>query len=248
VVVRPPSERRPLMSVDALGYGSADGERQAGIQEVLISVLTASAASAGLDRAEWDCQKAGDGEFAVLPSSTSEKVLIDDFVRHLAGHLGTVNRDRKDASRIRLRLAIHHGVVQQAANGYAGAGAVVVNRLVESAPAKAAQRAARDADLVVIVSNEIFMDTIAQGFALLRPKQFRRADVRVKEYVATAWLYVPGADITTLDLDLEPEPDLELASPRRRSVDALQTVHQSAEVISNFHGPVQADVIGIKKG
>jgi len=183
-----------------------NGRRQAGMQRALIEILTASAKAAGLRRSSWDCQSGGDGELAVLPPEEPEDVLIDGYVRELGQRLDDHNEDLVDGARLRLRMALHHGVAVPAANGYAGAGLVVVSRLVECAAIRAAQQAIPEANLVLIVSNRIFLDTIAQGHTVLRGNRFRKVRVSVKEYVDDAWLYVPGHDVRHVDLVPQDRP------------------------------------------
>ncbi|MEV6636811.1 hypothetical protein AB0M54_39360 [Actinoplanes sp. NPDC051470] len=248
--------RRPLVSVDAKGYGSATGRRQVAWQVGLTDMLAASAEAAGLRRAEWACQQGGDGELAVLPADEPENVLIDDFPRELADQLADFNEDRRDDARLRLRLAIHHGVVEPAANGYAGAGAVVVSRLVDAPATRAAQVAAPRADLVVILSNPVFVDTVAQGHTALRPGRFRRVVVTNKEFSEDAWLYVPGFDVHQLDLDRTGSPTAEAGEkapgkPRNRKPaddSPRRTPRNRADIVNVFKGTVNAGVIGVHNG
>jgi hypothetical protein len=240
--------RRPLLSVDAYGYGAADGRRQRAIQQGLIEVMTAAAAAAGLPRKGWDCQPAGDGELAVLPAGVPENVLVDDFVRLLAEQVTDHNEDLRDDAWLRLRLAVHNGVVERAANGWAGAGAVVVSRLVNAGPARAAQEAMPAAGLVVVLSNSVFLDTVAQRHTVLRADRFRRIAVRVKEFREDAWLYSPDGDVRACDLDVrpvDPPRDPPRDPPHEPPRDLPPT--QLASVINNFHREVTATVIGIQE-
>ncbi|MEW2594362.1 hypothetical protein AB0893_28525 [Micromonospora aurantiaca] len=237
--------RHPMLSVDARGYGSGDGRRQTAYQQGLVDLMTTSAEAAGLRRNDWDCQKAGDGELAILPPDEPENVLIDDFCRTLAENLADYNEDRIDGARLRLRLAIHNGVVQPAANGYAGAGIVVVSRLVNADVARAVQDAMPQAGLVVILSNRVFLDTVAQGHTVTRPSRFRKATIQVKEYRDDAWLYVPGFDLRDVNLADVPAPDDRRAPPPQRADGP--TIRPSASVVNTFHGEVTAGVIGIQE-
>lgn len=230
--------RRPLLSVDARGYSAGDGRRQVAYQQGLVDLMTASAEAAGLRRDQWDCQKAGDGELAILPADEPENVLIDDFCRFLAENLADYNEDRVDGARLRLRLAIHNGVVEPAANGYAGAGVVVVSRLVSADVARAVQDALPRAGLVVILSNRVFLDTVAQGHTAIRQSRFRKVVLQVKEFRENAWLHVPGFDLDDVHL-----PDAPGADPPQQPQQAQQT----ARVVNNFHDQVSAGVIGIQE-
>lgn len=237
--------RHPMLSVDARGYSSGDGRRQAAYQQGLVDLMATSAEAAGLRRNDWDCQKAGDGELAILPPDEPESVLIDDFCRILAEHLADYNEDRIDGARLRLRLAIHNGVVELAANGYAGKPIVAVSRLVNADVARAVQDALPQAGLVVIVSNRVFLDTVAQGHTVTRPSRFRKAVVQVKEYRDYAWLYVPGFDLRDLNLPDVPPPD-DRRSPRPQQVSG-PTARPPASVVNTFHGEVTAGVIGTQE-
>lgn len=247
--------RHPLLSVDGRAYSAGDGRRQAAHQQGLVDLLAASAETAGLRRNDWDCQKAGDGELAILPSDEPENVLIDDFCRILAENVADYNEDRIDGARLRLRLAIHNGVVQPAANGYAGAGVVVVSRMVNAEVLRAVQDALPQVGLVVIVSNRVFVDTVAQGHTVTRPSRFRRVTVQVKEYRDDAWLYLPGFDAYDVALPDVGVPDLgrpDVAVPAGGP--AAPSAHPAgpvsgpqAGVINTFHGEVTAGVIGVQE-
>jgi hypothetical protein len=235
--------RRPLLSVDARGYGAADGRRQVAIQRGLIDLLDDSAEAAGLRRSAWERQKAGDGELAVLPADEPENVLIDDFVRALTDRVADYNEDRRDEARMRLRLAIHNGIVEPAANGYAGAGVVVVSRLCDAAQAKALQDALPEAGLVVVLSNRVFVDTVTQGHTALRPARFRKVRVRVKEYQDDAWLHVPDRDIRAVDLD---EPAQSTSPPAQPASPPADAPGPLASVVNNFYDRAAAEVIGVQ--
>ncbi|MEU7827068.1 hypothetical protein [Catellatospora sp. NPDC049133] len=216
-----------------------------------MEVLDGSAEAAGLRRTAWERQAGGDGELAVLPADEPENLLVDNFVRELDGRLADHNEDRLPEARLRLRLALHHGIVEPAANGFAGAGVVVVSRLVESAAIRATQAAVPEAHLVVILSNRIFLDTVAQGHTVLRPANCRKVQVQVKEYAEAAWIYVPGHEahglVLTVPQSAEPA-SVEARPPGDADGTGQAPPTYSAEVISQFHGPVTANVIGINKG
>jgi hypothetical protein len=246
--------RRLLVSVDAQGYGSANGNQQIAMQRGLVRILDEAAEVSGLSRSIWERQPAGDGELAVLPPSESETVLVDDFVRELDRRLAGYNEDRLPTAHLRLRVAVHHGAAFPAANGYAGVGVVVVSRLVECQQAKRVQRAMPCANVVLVLANRVFLDVVAQRHTHLRPDEFRKIAVRVKEYADDAWLYVPVAGIHTLDIGSdgdEPErTDATSASSTMPSTPNMAGApaarHYVANVISEFNAPVTAHVIGFE--
>ncbi|WP_280204578.1 hypothetical protein [Nocardia farcinica] len=194
--------RRLMLSVDAVGYGSRDDQRQRSAQSAIPAVLDRAARYAGLDRSVWETQEGGDGELAILPAAQAdaEPVLVEDFVRELHTALAAHNRDLCAEARLRLRLAIHNGVAKRADYGYAGQGVVAVSRLVDSAVAKSVMRAVPTASLAVILSDRVFADVVAQGHVSLTPSMFRRFSVRNKEFQQQAYLYLPGDDIHAVAL------------------------------------------------
>jgi hypothetical protein len=192
-------ERRLLLSVDAKGYGSGTDRRHGIVQETLLKVLDDAAERAGLVRAAWQRQPAGDGELAVLPRGEREPRVADDFVRHLVTALRRNNRDGTPEQRLRLRLALHFGPTMPAANGFKGSGPVVVSRLCGCGPLRAAL-VASGADLAVVLSKQVFGDTIVQEHTSLDQADFRQVRVRDKEYDDDAWILVPGHDVHALEL------------------------------------------------
>lgn len=206
--------RRLLLAVDTEDYSRHDDRRQFDTQRRLIDVLTEAAAAAGLDRAAWECQEAGDGQLCVLPLTEREPLLVDDFVRELDVCLADLNHDLLPDARLRLRLAIHFGVVVPAANGYAGKGAVDVGRLADCAPARAALRQATTANLVLVLSERIFTETVAQRHTRLTSDQFHQVEVHNKTFRGPAWLYVPRfSGPLTVASDPAPQPPSDPTPP-----------------------------------
>ncbi|MGW7330773.1 hypothetical protein ACWGIU_19680 [Streptomyces sp. NPDC054840] len=193
-------DRRLLLAVDARGYGSADTARQRDIQTVLPRLLSDAAEAAGLDRASWVRQAAGDSEFAVLPAGSGEQALVEPFMRRLDAGLRAHNRDRVPEARLALRAAVHFGPASEAPNGFVGPGPVEVSRVLESDPLRRALAAAPDAALAVALTAPIFTELVAQGYTNFRPEEFREVVVEKKEYRGRAWLWVSGCDVHTLDL------------------------------------------------
>jgi hypothetical protein len=186
--------RALLMACDVTGYGSGDDQLQEAMQDGLIKVLDEAATAARLVRSEWDTNSTGDGELALLPATESEPRTVDDFVRELAAALARHNRHLTASARLRLRVAIHFGVAYPARNGYAGQGVVAVSRLLDSAPIREVLRQC-DTELALILSDGVYSDTVANGHTSLRPRDFRKVHVQIKEFSADAWIWLPRGDV-----------------------------------------------------
>ncbi|MFF5156370.1 hypothetical protein ACFY3N_08970 [Streptomyces sp. NPDC000348] len=178
--------------MDAQSYGSKNDRRQSELQHDLPRLLDRAARGAGLDRAQWRIQRKGDEQLAVRPQDGTEPRLVDDYVRHLVAELREYNVQRVPESRMRLRTVIHQGLVEPADNGFAGSAVVATARLLNARPLYDALTAHPGADLVLLLSDDVFRSTVAGGHTTLLPEDFIRVAVQVKEYEATAWLWVPA--------------------------------------------------------
>ncbi|WP_324789847.1 hypothetical protein [Streptomyces sp. H51] len=178
--------------MDAQAYGGNNDRRQSEIQHDLPRLLDRAARSAGLDRARWQIQRKGDEQLAVRPLDGAEPRLVDDYVRHLAAELREYNAQRVPEARMRLRLVIHQGLVELADNGFAGSAVVATARLLNAPALYDALAAHPGADLVLLLSDDVFRSVVEGGHTSLRTEDFTRVTVQVKEYRAVAWLLVPG--------------------------------------------------------
>ncbi len=190
-----------MMAVDVKGFGSSDDQRQEDIQDGLITVLEQAAKRSHLRRKDWFVDFTGDGELAILPREVPESLLVDDYLRAFKAELTRYNRDRLANAHLRVRIAIHFGSAVRSGNGhYRGQGVVAVSRLVDSDVLRTAL-AMSGADLAVILSRPVFMDAVLQGYTTGNAEDYRRVEVRQKEFRSDAWILVPGHDIHAMDLD-----------------------------------------------
>jgi hypothetical protein len=199
--------RRVLISLDAKGYSELNDIEQHELQQELLDVIRAAALRGGFDRTQWSVQPSGDGELAVLPADATEWTVIDEVPVALTHVLAEYNDGRRGPARLRLRLAIHQGLVRRAAGGYAGHGAVTVTRLVDSAPTRQALIACPAADLVLILSPALFNEVVLQRHTRLSDKDFRKVSISNKNFQSLGWLHVPGHDVHSLRLDAPRDPE-----------------------------------------
>ncbi|MCE6995754.1 hypothetical protein LZG04_13215 [Saccharothrix sp. S26] len=194
-------QRSLLVCCDLKSYGSADDLLQHELQELLVRSLDRAGEAAGLDRASWRRQAKGDEEWAVLPASTPEGDVVDRYVRALDAELAKTNRYRVPEAKLRMRMAIHFGTTVEGANGYPGQDAVLVSRLLNSEPPHAALEQSPTSDLVVVLSDTLFTSLVAARYTTLRPEEFRRVDVHVKDFRGHGWMWLPSGDVHSLVLD-----------------------------------------------
>ncbi len=186
-------DRYLCLSVDVQGYGTRYDLAQGEIQRVLVQMLDTAGARAGVDRRRWRRQSRGDEELALIPANEAPQRVVGEFCFELAAVLHRYNLQAGRAGRLRLRMAIDEGPIQQAANGFVGRAVVGASRLVNSSAARQALACEPDASLVVVLSHGVYRDWVDSGRGALERDQFRRVRVREKEVDEDAWLWVAGA-------------------------------------------------------
>ncbi|MFE2064941.1 hypothetical protein ACFXDH_21515 [Streptomyces sp. NPDC059467] len=241
--------RRPLLAVDAQGYGRSSPLRQHWIQEAVPRVLDEAAEEVGFDRAAWLTQVAGDSALSILPVEESEPRLVDDFMRHLDSAIQGVNDGRQPDAWLQLRAAVHYGPVTLAASGFSDRGTVEVARIRDSRPLRQALRLSAGARLAVAVSREVFNTVVVSAYTTLRTAEFREVRVREKEFDDTVWIRVLGGDVHGLG-DLgdpggdEPPPGGGPAPGGTPGPGPDPAPGQQA--VQNFNATVEGPVIGIQ--
>jgi hypothetical protein len=180
---------RFLLVVDVEGFSQRYAAEQARIQDDLEYAMSQAAAGARLDRKRWYRQPRGDGELAVLPPGTNGLSLVADFPPRLASMLARVNRTASARSRLRARVAIHHGTVAPGQFGLVGAAPVVVSRLADASMLRHQLRQRADIDIALIVSGAVYNEVIQSRFHNLNPEAFCRTSVRSKGVSYVGYLY-----------------------------------------------------------
>ncbi len=185
---------RFFIGVDVEKFSSRNANQQLVIQRELDRMLTEAALGAGLDRAGWERRAEGDGEVAVLSADVDLTFIVRRFVVELDSLLADHNEHHQANTRIRLRVAMHLDSVTRGALGYAGEGLIVLNRLLDSPPVRAMLRDTEGANLVQIISEDVFNGAVRPEVQGIKERQFTRVlvDLPAKDFRRNAYLYVPG--------------------------------------------------------
>jgi hypothetical protein len=184
--------RRFIVMTDLENYSAQDNLRQVKAQSGLVDIMTSAARQLGLDRSRWHRQPQGDGELDILPPGADEPRMLGDFVTALDNQLTTYNRDRVPAAKLRLRVAMNYGIVHFGHNGFPGVSVVSTARLLDSPALRNALAAYADANLALIISDDLFHHVVQQGYPGMRPGDFREADIDAKGRKYRGWIWVPG--------------------------------------------------------
>lgn len=174
--------------LDVAGYGARPAPTQNEVQRRLPLLVIDSLADCGMDLGCVDHQWTGDGINVIMPADTDPTLSLPVFIRSLTTNLGADNAPSYD--RIRLRMAVGVGLVEQNAAGFGGPMIVDTNRLVSSAPLRAALAAYPAADLAVAITDQVYATVIGPGYPGIPGSQFNRVNVVAKEFTGPAWIWV----------------------------------------------------------
>jgi hypothetical protein len=190
-----PGIRRLCCAYDVEKYSVRTNQGQLAVQERLTRVIRTACATARLDPSEYRIQQQGDGGLLLLPTGgeVDEPLLIALLLRTVESELRAVNDGAAAGERIRLRVALHEGVVYDGANGYAGDAVIEVCRMCEAAPVKRALAEAPLADFVLVASDGLYRGVLRHGeHGLPSAAEFAAVSLTLKEFSANCWLHVPG--------------------------------------------------------
>jgi class 3 adenylate cyclase len=218
----PPGRRRLCVAYDIAGYSSRELRAQFDAQSRLSEFLGAACASVGLAAEEYAIQQQGDGGLALLPTGgeIDEPRLIGTFMRTIAEQLEDANRFRSQDSRLRLRIALHEGVVFVADHGYVGDAIVAAFRMCDAAPVRRALAESPEADYVLVASDPLYQDVLRHGLYGVPGDAFAKQALSVKSFSADAWIYLAGAP-TAPPTSPAPTPPTRPAEPPAAPTEAL---------------------------
>ncbi|GIF14916.1 hypothetical protein [Actinoplanes teichomyceticus] len=187
-------KRRVVVSVDMESYSRRSNALQYRAQQDFRRIMDEASAELGVHRPAWLQQQAGDGELAILPPDASERALVGNLTPTLDRLLRQYNMGRSEEGRIRLRVAVHQGLVHlDGANGFPGDAVVTACRLIDSPVLKdALKRRFPRANVALMVSDQMYTDVVCH-YQDLRPDLFQKvqAELQDKGFSQPAWLYVP---------------------------------------------------------
>ncbi|TDC90229.1 hypothetical protein [Actinomadura sp. 7K507] len=194
MATRPTLADRFVIGSDIEKYSSRSVRRQVELQRTLHELLNTAAEEVGLDRGSWQREPGGDGELAILPPEIDLLAVVAEFVRVLDRRLTDHNDDHGAELQMRLRVAMNMGTVTSGHMGGGGDAFIVLSRLLDSAPVRAALASRRDANLALIISEEVYQKVVLSELGGLRAKQFLAVavDLPAKGFHQTAYVHVPG--------------------------------------------------------
>jgi hypothetical protein len=181
--------------LDVTGYGARSAPLRSDVQRRLPGLVGEMLANCGMGLQDVEHEWTGDGINAIMPADADPSAALPILIRTLAALLGEHNAGASD--RIRLRMAVGIGLVENSTAGFGGPMIIDMSRLVNCAPLRAALTAYPDADLVAAISDQVHSAIIQPGYPGIPGSQFTRAEVSEKEFNGTAWIWISARQWTT---------------------------------------------------
>jgi hypothetical protein len=186
-----------IVEVDVAGSGRFDDRAQLRMRAVLRAVIAEALALQSLSDAAVSRTDLGDGLRLIFPPTVSPRGLLDPFIPDLASSLRRWHETGAGADRLRLRVAVHAGLLHRDSDGWTGAPLIHCARLIDAEPVRRVLNAGSSVSLVLVVSQAIYDSIVRHGYGLDR-SSYRPVKIRCKESNMTAWVYVPEQESTYL--------------------------------------------------
>jgi hypothetical protein len=186
-----------LLIVDIEGFGSLtrDDLVQVLLRRRLYQLVDHALAAGGVELEQiLALHDLGDGVLVVLDRTVSLHRLLDRGISELTARLAHNDRATVPSSmRLRLRLAVHQGPLVRDVHGYTGQTLTHAFRLVDAEVVRAVFRAAHEAGLVVVVSDQAHQRLLTGAGRAMGG--FQPVWVSNKETTARAWLHLAGVPV-----------------------------------------------------
>ncbi|HEX4832488.1 MAG TPA: hypothetical protein VH478_15500 [Trebonia sp.] len=174
--------------LDVADYGARSAPLRSEVQRRLPVLAGAMLAGCGIALGDIEHEWTGDGVNVVMPADTDPTIALPVLLRTLARLLGEDNA--RSADRLRLRMSVGIGVVENSAAGFGGPMIIEMSRLVDCGPLRDSLTAYPGAHLAVAISDQVHSAIIRPGYPGIPASQFSRVEVAEKEFRAPAWIWI----------------------------------------------------------
>jgi hypothetical protein len=193
--VRAPSEAAysTIVAMDVEGFGDQrrTNPNQLALRHGVYQALESAFDDAGIGWDRCRVEDRGDGVFIVAPAAIPKVKFVRELPDAIARELRDHNASHPLEERIRLRMAVDAGQVDEDAHGVTGVSINRAFRLLDSAQLRMAL-ASSPGVLGLIISSWFFNEVVLREHTS-RPGTYQRVRVSVKETDTEAWVCLPDA-------------------------------------------------------
>ncbi|WP_326653255.1 MULTISPECIES: hypothetical protein [unclassified Streptomyces] len=174
---------------DACGSGKLGLEAKKRMRAAMYEAFSEAHASVGIEPGRVHQEDRGDGILAALRPEVPPTLMVGRWIDTLYESLRELNDG--SARPLRLRVGMNAGLVLDDGKGLVGRAVDLACRLCDSPTAKQIMNTADKADLLIVVSDWLYVNVVAEGGRYVEPGHYRQAPVRYKETDETAWFHIP---------------------------------------------------------
>ncbi|MFE6877869.1 hypothetical protein, partial [Streptomyces sp. NPDC057677] len=191
---------------DICGSGTLDLAEKKHQRAAMYAAFDDAYSSVGVEPGTFHQEDRGDGILVALRPDVPPTLMVGRWIDTLYESLRAHNQGR--VRPLRLRIGMNAGLVTQDRHGLVGRAVDLAARLCDSPPAKRIMNETPEIDLVVVVSDWLYGNVVADGGRYVEPDHYRSARIRSKETDEAAWFHVPRRPAPPLigrDGELPPE-------------------------------------------
>jgi class 3 adenylate cyclase len=182
-----------IMVIDIESFSTRSDPIQRSLRTAMYDVMSSAVADAHLDWSRFHSQDRGDGLLLLVEADQSPVALAGDLVRALDRQLAEKAQMFSAQHRMRLRVALHHGLATEDGTGWSGDAVNTACRLVDANPLRVTLDEARHAQLALIVSDAFYQSVIRPGHRSIDAATFLPVEIDAKNLRGyRCWIQVPG--------------------------------------------------------
>ncbi|KNE79204.1 MULTISPECIES: hypothetical protein [Streptomyces] len=174
---------------DACGSGKLGMHAKRRMRDGMYAAFAEAYASVDIEPGRLHQEDRGDGILTALDPAVPPSLMVGRWADTLYQCLREHNAG--SAERLRLRVGMNAGPVMNDGRGLVGRAVDLACRLCDSPVAKDIMAGTPGADLLLVVSDWLYENVVAEGGRYVEPEHYRSARVRSKETDETAWFHIP---------------------------------------------------------
>jgi hypothetical protein len=187
---------------DVCGSGKLGMEAKKRMRNALYGAFDEAYASVDVGPDRIHQEDRGDGILAALDPGMPSTLMVGHWLETLYQYVRAHNAG--SAERLRLRIGMNAGPVFDDGRGLVGRAVDLACRLCDSPTAKRIMVDEPAADLLLVVSDWLYLNVVAEGGLHVEPEHYWSADVRFKETDERAWFHVPRLSRSALSASSVP--------------------------------------------
>lgn len=182
-----------ILVLDLESFSTRPDPIQRSLRNAMYEVLESAFAQAGIDLGDVVTEDRGDGILMLVAPTVPPVKLAGPLVRALDDGLREKARIYSAAHSLRMRLALHQGLVARDARGWSGDAVNTTFRLVDAEPLRETLRAAGTACLAFVVSGQVYEGVVRHAPRGIDPAAYLPLRFTTKHGEAVeSWVMVPG--------------------------------------------------------